>query len=64
MAPAFAGDGEVNHEVWRCAKLLRRHEGDVLDLAWSADGRRLASGSIDNTVRCDAAPVFDGTKHQ
>jgi protein HIRA/HIR1 len=36
--------------VWRCAKLLRRHEGDVLDVAWSADGLRLATCSIDNTI--------------
>src|SRR5436309_15525764 len=33
------------------SRLLEGHEGSVTSVAWSGDGRRLASGSLDNTVR-------------
>eukprot|EP01137_Pigoraptor_chileana_P017274 Opistho-2@75114 len=48
--PFGSDPGEVITEHWRCTSTLRAHDGDVCDLAWSADGSRLASGSIDNLV--------------
>ncbi|OSX68499.1 hypothetical protein BU14_2687s0001, partial [Porphyra umbilicalis] len=47
-------------ESWRCRRPLRGHGGDVTDLAWSPDGARLASASIDNTVLVWA--VADGRR--
>ncbi|XP_065828482.1 protein HIRA-like isoform X2 [Oscarella lobularis] len=38
-------------EVWSCSYILKRHEKDVLDLAWSPDDSKLATCSIDNTIR-------------
>ncbi|KAA0195052.1 Protein HIRA [Fasciolopsis buskii] len=37
-------------EHWRCSSVLRGHTGDIIDLAWSQDGRNLASASVDNNV--------------
>ncbi|KAI0559609.1 WD40/YVTN repeat-like containing protein [Gracilaria domingensis] len=37
-------------ENWRVRKPLRAHAGDVTDLAWSPDGERLASASVDNLI--------------
>ncbi|CAN8066593.1 unnamed protein product [Agarophyton chilense] len=37
-------------ENWRVRKPLRAHSGDVTDLAWSPDGERLASASVDNLI--------------
>ncbi|CAL8070438.1 unnamed protein product [Calicophoron daubneyi] len=37
-------------EHWRCASVLRGHAGDIIDLAWSHDGQKLASASVDNNV--------------
>lgn len=37
-------------ENWRVHKPLRAHTGDVTDLAWSPDGERLASASVDNVI--------------
>ncbi|THD28144.1 Protein HIRA [Fasciola hepatica] len=37
-------------EHWRCSSVLRGHTGDIIDLAWSQDGRKLASASVDNNV--------------
>jgi len=42
--------GKSNLEVWKSQFVLRCHEGDVLDLAWSVDDTYLASCSVDNTV--------------
>jgi protein HIRA/HIR1 len=42
--------GKSNLEVWKSVSMLRGHEGDVLDLSWSADDAYLASCSVDNTV--------------
>lgn len=44
------GGGIVNVESWKCSSTLRGHNGDVLDLAWSAHDAWLASCSVDNTV--------------
>ncbi|KAJ5640336.1 uncharacterized protein N7484_008198 [Penicillium longicatenatum] len=43
-------------EIWdpatgQCASILEGHGDSVNSIAWSQDGRRLASGSDDNTVR-------------
>lgn len=45
-APAAFGQ----RENWRVRKPLRAHSGDVTDLAWSPDGERLASASVDNLI--------------
>lgn len=37
-------------ERWKLHKTLRGHTQDVLDLCWSADGKYLVSGSVDNNV--------------
>ncbi|XP_065184033.1 protein HIRA-like [Sycon ciliatum] len=45
----FSGRGN-QAEIWSCAHILRRHGGDVLDLAWSPDDSYLATSSVDNTI--------------
>ncbi|XP_048370500.1 LOW QUALITY PROTEIN: protein HIRA [Sphaerodactylus townsendi] len=40
----------ANVEQWRCVSILRRHSGDVMDVAWSPHDAWLASCSVDNTV--------------
>jgi len=50
----------VNVETWRCTATLRAHNGDVLDLAWSANDAWLASCSVDNTVIVWNALKFPG----
>jgi protein HIRA/HIR1 len=54
------GSGSVtkNTENWRCVHTLRAHSGDVLDLAWSAQDRWLASCSVDNTIIVWDGQVF------
>eukprot|EP00178_Gracilaria_changii_P020560 TRINITY_DN598_c0_g3_i2.p1 TRINITY_DN598_c0_g3~~TRINITY_DN598_c0_g3_i2.p1 ORF type:complete len:1034 (+),score=156.92 TRINITY_DN598_c0_g3_i2:1100-4201(+) len=47
-AQASAAFGQ--RENWRVRKPLRAHSGDVTDLAWSPDGERLASASVDNVI--------------
>jgi len=43
--------GDVEYaEDWRAVLLLRGHGADVREVAWSADGTLLASGSVDNKV--------------
>ena len=37
-------------EPWRCVQCFREAKQNVLDVAWSADGKRLASCSIDNNI--------------
>ncbi|VDN97158.1 unnamed protein product [Rodentolepis nana] len=44
------GAKEKFSEHWRRIAALRNHSGDVVDIAWSQDGTRLASTSIDCTV--------------
>ena len=39
-----------NSEEWRGVLTLRGHAADVKELAWSHDGKILASGSIDNKI--------------
>lgn len=46
----FAMDDEQPKERWQCDATLRGHVQDVLDLVWTADGSRLVSASVDNTV--------------
>lgn len=48
-------DGQNVH-LWdvatgKCTHVMEGHEGEVLGLAWSADGTRLASGSRDHDAR-------------
>lgn len=40
-----------NLEIWKSVCMLRGHDGDVLDLAWSPEDTYLATCSIDNTVK-------------
>lgn len=40
-----------NLEVWKTVSILRGHDGDVLDLAWSPKDTYLATCSIDNTIK-------------
>jgi len=35
----------------RCLKVLRGHTGNILSVAWTRDGQRLVSSSVDGTVR-------------
>ncbi|VDI38219.1 chromatin assembly factor 1 subunit B [Mytilus galloprovincialis] len=46
----FNEDEEDNKENWTPFKMLRGHLEDVYDLCWSADGKRMISGSVDNTA--------------
>lgn len=39
------------HPVSRCSSTLSGHQGAILAIAFSPDGKRLASGAGDNTVR-------------
>lgn len=40
----------ANVEQWRCIVSLNGHNGDILDLAWSAEDSLLASCSVDNMI--------------
>lgn len=40
----------ANLEQWRCIATLNGHNGDILDLAWSANDDHLASCSVDNMI--------------
>jgi WD40 repeat protein len=35
----------------RCLKVLRGHTGNILSVAWTRDGKRLVSSSVEGTVR-------------
>lgn len=41
---------ESNIEQWRCIATLNGHNGDILDLGWSANDQYLASCSVDNMI--------------
>lgn len=52
-AVSFGSSEPVNYlngERWRCSHTLKKHTGDILQLAWSPADRWLASCSIDNTI--------------
>lgn len=55
----FQEDEEDNKECWYLHKVLRGHLEDIYDLCWSADGRHIISGSVDNS-----AIIWDVTKDQ
>jgi WD40 repeat protein len=38
-------------EVWSCSQILRGHDKDVRSVAFSPDGFKIVSGSVDRTVR-------------
>jgi chromatin assembly factor 1 subunit B len=38
-------------ERWSLSCLMRGHTADVLDVCWSIDGTKLASASVDNSIR-------------
>ncbi|XP_064618351.1 chromatin assembly factor 1 subunit B-like [Liolophura sinensis] len=46
----FQEDEEDNKETWSTVKILRGHPEEVYDLCWSADGKSLISGSVDNSA--------------
>ncbi|XP_067676573.1 chromatin assembly factor 1 subunit B-like [Haliotis asinina] len=46
----FQEEDEDNKETWVASTTLRGHLEDVYDLCWSADGRYLISGSVDNSA--------------
>ena len=47
----FGASQQPNVEKWRCVSTLRGHTGDVVDVAWAPDSCRLATVSLDNSVR-------------
>jgi chromatin assembly factor 1 subunit B len=46
-----AGGADKPRERWVSSHIFRGHSADILDVSWSADGCRLASASVDNTIR-------------
>ncbi len=49
------GNRPAEREIWDAESgqeilTLRGHTNDVFSVSWSPDGRRLASGSVDNTL--------------
>ncbi|XP_071744188.1 protein HIRA isoform X2 [Lepeophtheirus salmonis] len=42
--------GGANVEYWKCKFTLRRHDGDILDLAWSVRDNFIATASVDNSI--------------
>ncbi|XP_053396041.1 chromatin assembly factor 1 subunit B-like [Mercenaria mercenaria] len=55
----FQEDEEDNKENWGMLKVLRGHLEDIYDICWSADGKYMISGSVDNS-----AILWDLTKDQ
>nr|XP_022291459.1 chromatin assembly factor 1 subunit B-like isoform X1 [Crassostrea virginica] len=55
----FQDEDEDNKENWVTCKIFRGHLAEVYDLCWSADGKKIVSGSMDNT-----AIVWDVVKEQ
>lgn len=50
LSSSSLGGGSTSAEQWGLVHMLRGHNGDVLDLAWSKDLRYLASASVDNSI--------------
>ena len=50
IARAFGDDGLEDKETWR-VKRICGSMAEVYDLAWSPDGSRFITGSIDNIAR-------------
>ena len=50
-AVPFGSKAAKQHEKWRCVLTLRGHTGDIVGVAWAPDSQRLASVSLDNSVR-------------
>jgi chromatin assembly factor 1 subunit B len=46
-----AADENTPRERWVSMHTFRGHSADVLDVSWSVDGHRLASASVDNSIR-------------
>lgn len=57
------GGAVVNIENWKSLNMLRGHQGDIIDLAWSPDDLMLATGSVDNTVVVWNAQKFPEILH-
>uniref|UniRef100_K1Q3I7 Chromatin assembly factor 1 subunit B n=1 Tax=Magallana gigas TaxID=29159 RepID=K1Q3I7_MAGGI len=56
----FQDEDEDNKENWVACKIFRQgHLAEIYDLCWSSDGKKLVSGSMDNT-----AIVWDVVKEQ
>lgn len=55
----FQDEDEDNKENWVACKIFRGHLAEIYDLCWSSDGKKLVSGSMDNT-----AIVWDVVKEQ
>jgi len=47
----FGSRALPSRERWRCVLTLTGHTGDVVDLSWAPSGYRLATVSLDNSVR-------------
>ena len=50
MDEEVPGESDEKSDKMSVYKVLKGHLEDVSDLSWSADGSRLVSGSVDNTV--------------
>ncbi|KAK9759573.1 Chromatin assembly factor 1 subunit, partial [Basidiobolus ranarum] len=44
-------DSAFEKEKWKVSSILRGSLSDIYDLAWSPDGKKIITGSIDNTAR-------------
>lgn len=45
------GPPDAASERWTQLCILRGHSADVLDVCWNYDGKKLASASVDNSIR-------------
>ncbi|RKO84085.1 WD40-repeat-containing domain protein, partial [Blyttiomyces helicus] len=61
---SLRGFGETTDDVekWKVIKVLRGHDSDVVDLAWSHDNRFLASAGLDSAVYIWDAKNFEKVK--
>ena len=52
-SPTGGGNGgtEVDYTKFKCLKTLAGHSYSVLSVAYSPDGKRIISGSADNTIK-------------